>query len=254
MPKNAAVAKRRTPLKLKPEVERHLLAAIRAGVPIRHATAAVGISHQSYYAWCRQGRTDRDAGRRTACRRLVDRIEKAEAEMVTLRMARITKAGKDDWRADAWVLERRLPAEFGTHRVEVSGQIDHTHHHLVGVLPAGVDVADVPAEARHEAAALILAGLPPDEDDIADADVVEDESDPRSQAARVIRGALSTGPRRHPDADARGTGMDVVGEEQDGATGADGDAPDEAPGAPDTVQGEADRPDRLAHAHEAVPA
>lgn len=51
--------------------------------------------------------------------------ERAEAEAIIDRLARIRRHGQDDWRADAWHLERRYPDRFGRQtRIEHSGDSD----------------------------------------------------------------------------------------------------------------------------------
>jgi hypothetical protein len=45
-------------------------------------------------------------------RRFAEDLEKAEAEAETLTMSAIVHAGKADWRALAWILERRGPQRW----------------------------------------------------------------------------------------------------------------------------------------------
>lgn len=78
-----------------------LLAALRAGSTREAAAAHAGIDRTTLFRWLA-----RDAGLRA-------RVEKAETDMEVRCVAGILQAGGEDWRALAWVLERRRPKAFG---------------------------------------------------------------------------------------------------------------------------------------------
>lgn len=97
--------------KFKPEVRKVLLDALRAGMPTRHACGVAGISPDTFYRWMEKGRT---SGEETTWHQFYLEAEKAVSEVVSGSLAVITQAAADgDWKAAAWKLERRFPAEFG---------------------------------------------------------------------------------------------------------------------------------------------
>lgn len=91
---------------LLPEVCKH----IANGVPIKHACAAAGIASSTLRGWLadeeRQGEDSPYAGTHEA-------IESAKAASVIGLLDQIYAAASDDWRAAAWMLERRFPNDFG---------------------------------------------------------------------------------------------------------------------------------------------
>jgi hypothetical protein len=99
-------------------VVRAICAAVAAGVPMRYAAIAGGVSHQTFYVWLREDE------------KFAERIEEAKAEGTQRRLAKIEAAAEaGDWRAAAWLLEHTQPEHFSKHRIEVhqTGTIEHRH-------------------------------------------------------------------------------------------------------------------------------
>lgn len=95
---------------------------IKAGVPIKHASISHGISESTFYNWFDKGR-DAKSGK---FKKFYDKIQEAKSVAITLRARRIYKAGKDNWQADAWWLERVDPTNFGRkdrHEVDMKAQV-----------------------------------------------------------------------------------------------------------------------------------
>ena len=82
---------------------------IKAGVPIKHASIAHGISESTFYNWFDKGREAKSG----KFRKFYDKIQEAKSVAITLRARRIYKAGETSWQADAWWLERVDPDNFG---------------------------------------------------------------------------------------------------------------------------------------------
>ncbi len=104
-----------------------LMELLERGTPIKHACAAVGISTQTFYNW-RKDLDDFDFRAREAESVFMDRnlknIEKAaRGSLVEDKDGKmIGKAG--DWRAAAWLLEKRFPREYGhLQRFELTGNV-----------------------------------------------------------------------------------------------------------------------------------
>ena len=98
------------PAVLTPQVQRQIIASLRAGAYVALACRVVGISVRTYYYWRRlvaggAAHAQRFAPFYAEC----DRVSaNAEAEAVD-RLRR----GEPDWRAAAWWLERRFPQRWG---------------------------------------------------------------------------------------------------------------------------------------------
>lgn len=82
---------------------------ITEGVPIKHASIAHGITDTTFYNWMDKGEKSKSG----KFRRFYDRVHEAKSEAIRLRAKRICKAGKSNWQADAWWLERVDPENFG---------------------------------------------------------------------------------------------------------------------------------------------
>lgn len=82
---------------------------IKAGVPIKHAAIAHGISKSTFYDWYGKG----EQAKSGKFKKFYDKVEESKSVAVTLRARRIYKAGEDCWQADAWWLERVDPDNFG---------------------------------------------------------------------------------------------------------------------------------------------
>ena len=91
--------------KLTDRLQADFLAAIRAGVPVRHACGALGIHEATFYRWLRH-----PAPRYRA---FSEAVERAREEAYLGAVANLRAAMREDWRAAAWYLERRHPEEWG---------------------------------------------------------------------------------------------------------------------------------------------
>lgn len=93
---------------------------VNAGVPIPQACEASGVrwSHASH--WMRKGRGE-DA--REPYTSFYQAMMEAKARWEAGAVMRITAAGKDDWKAAAWLLERRASKRWASaSRLEHSGK------------------------------------------------------------------------------------------------------------------------------------
>ena len=97
---------------------------IKAGVPIKHAAIAHGITDATFYNWYNQGKEAKSGAKK----KFYDKVEEAKSVAVTLRARRIYKAGEMSWQADAWWLERVDPDNFGRKdhlNIESKQEIEH---------------------------------------------------------------------------------------------------------------------------------
>lgn len=101
--------------KLTPEAHTAIVRAVGDGLPYRFAAAAAGCSESALMKWMRAGRT----GRSPDCVQLFHDIKDAQAKAVAKRLKELTTAGKSQWQAHAWWLERMFPGQFAVNRLEV---------------------------------------------------------------------------------------------------------------------------------------
>ncbi len=110
---------RKSGLDLQPELTKRVCVLLSEGVSIKSACNLAGICERAYHDWQTRGRAGEkpysdffDAASRARDSwkaRLISRIEFA--------------AGRGDWRAAAFLLERQFPAEFGGKGEEVAGTL-----------------------------------------------------------------------------------------------------------------------------------
>ena len=104
------------PTKLTPQVKKRILTAIRQGSPFEHAAEFGGVHRTTLYKWIKAGE---DGEQPYAA--FLEEFYKAQADAVQVLLKRINDAAANgDWKAAAWILERRHREHFGRN-VEVSG-------------------------------------------------------------------------------------------------------------------------------------
>lgn len=108
--------------------------AMLVGATMEVAADAAGIGTSTLYAWlarAREVRSELEAGAKPSSitkadkgrLELLEAVEKARATDEVNRLRRISAAAEDDWKADAWMLERSRPQRYArVSRHEVMGQ------------------------------------------------------------------------------------------------------------------------------------
>ena len=91
------------PTKLTPKLIERVVAAISRGCTYSQAARAAGIIDQTLYKWLRLGRLGEDAN----CKKLADAVASAENERLLTLLDVVTGHAAKDWRAGAFLLERR---------------------------------------------------------------------------------------------------------------------------------------------------
>jgi hypothetical protein len=96
--------------------------ALRQGFPFELAAAMGGVTRMTLYNWRRRGERALEVAaqagmavhkREAPFAELAFSIQRALAEWELKQIQAIAEAGKRDWRAAAWLLERRYPDEYG---------------------------------------------------------------------------------------------------------------------------------------------
>lgn len=138
------------PTRFTPEVRERLLQAVRAGVYMASAAAYAGVHIDTLDDWLRHGRTDRDAGCESDFAAFSEGMERAAVLVEIGALANITAAAANDWRAAAWLVERRYPERYAKrdHR-------EHETHPTRAVAVAndlldGRQPVDVPRPVRQQ--------------------------------------------------------------------------------------------------------
>lgn len=96
-----------------------ILQALRTGASLEACSAYAGIPRSTFFRWLTTGRRP-DA--EPIYRQLAEQVDEALAVFEVTAMARITKAGEEQWQADAWRLERKFPDRYGR-RTRVDGNV-----------------------------------------------------------------------------------------------------------------------------------
>lgn len=121
MPPQMRCGKRQT--KCTPKLTQELCQLIRCGTFMETACAAVGIPSRTMRIWLKKGAEAGDDENEFT--RFRDAVLAAEAECESNGAKQISEAGKDDWRAIAWLMERRFSRRWAQRvRVQVESELD----------------------------------------------------------------------------------------------------------------------------------
>ena len=105
------------PTKLTPEVQDIIVDGINAGLTLRLTCARAGVGRTTFYDWLEKG----EAAKSGALMEFSDAVSRAKADSALRLVSQITLQAPTDWRAAAFLLERRFPDDYGK-RSEVTGK------------------------------------------------------------------------------------------------------------------------------------
>jgi hypothetical protein len=88
---------------------REICAQVEAGLTMRVAARAAGIGRRTLYNWLTLGREGREPYAAFAAR-----LERAQGLCEARIAQQVYAAGAEDWRAAAWMLERRFPRRWSS--------------------------------------------------------------------------------------------------------------------------------------------
>lgn len=111
------MAKRGQKTKLTKEAVTRAVQLKKGGANNKDIAAALGVCEQTFYRWTGDPKT-------ALQRELCEELKKAEADYKNALLAVIAKASRErDWKAAAWLLERKYPGEYArTDRVQATVQ------------------------------------------------------------------------------------------------------------------------------------
>ena len=127
------MAKRGAKPKIPADVQERLIQALKAGNYIEPACAYAGIGKSLFYEWMELGKNGK-----SEFVDFVDAVTRAIASAEIGSVAKIKLAADIDWRAAAWLLERRHPDRWAnTQRIELMAkkQLEDTLDLLQAKLP-----------------------------------------------------------------------------------------------------------------------
>ena len=105
------------PTKLTPATQAKILESIRAGLTHKLACMRVGVNDSTFYRWLQEGSQAR-SGR---YKDFHDEVMRANADSAEVLLNQIRIKAYEDWRAAAFILERRFPDDYGK-RTELTGK------------------------------------------------------------------------------------------------------------------------------------
>jgi transposase len=111
------------PSKLNPKVKDRLFRAIRMGTTLETACAYAGVSRFTVSEWQRRGQGRHKRPSTPELRQFTAELELALADAELVLLARVNAASQSDWRAAAWMLERRYSDRWAnTQRIKVEAE------------------------------------------------------------------------------------------------------------------------------------
>lgn len=97
------------PTKLTRELQATMVRLLLAGNYLETAAACCDIAPRTVREWIKRGLRKK----RGIYYSFALAVKKAEAEAEQMALARLRRAGKQQWTAEAWYLERKFPAKWG---------------------------------------------------------------------------------------------------------------------------------------------
>lgn len=97
------------PTLLNPTRQDALLKAIEQGMPLKQAAAVAGISYDTLNHWQNRGENENAP---IEYRQFCQLLQRSHAVAMQVHLSSICEAAKRDWKAAAWMLEKRFPTDF----------------------------------------------------------------------------------------------------------------------------------------------
>ena len=105
------------PTKLTKALQESLIEGLSIGLTHKLAAQRAGVGESTFYQWMAKGKEARSG----QYREFADEVMRAEATGASRLLGQITIQASADWRAAAWILERRHPDDYGK-RTELTGK------------------------------------------------------------------------------------------------------------------------------------
>ena len=105
------------PTKLTPDVQELIVDGINAGLTYGMTCARAGVTYATFYNWLEKG----EVAKSGVLMEFFDAVSRAKADSALRLVSQIMLQAPADWRAAAFLLERRFPDDYGK-RSEVTGK------------------------------------------------------------------------------------------------------------------------------------
>lgn len=130
------------PSKLSDEVTDRICDVLRAGGYTATAVSVAGVGRSTFTDWMERGDPDGTRKDNAPYREFREKVEYALAEGETRNVALIARAGSKDWKAAAWLLERRHPDRWAGPRGRSLDSSIHPEDFAAGETSSGPDIID----------------------------------------------------------------------------------------------------------------
>ena len=105
------------PTKLTPDVQELIVDGINAGLTYGMTCARAGVTYATFYNWLEKG----EVAKNGILMEFFDAVSRAKADSALRLVSQIMLQAPADWRAAAFLLERRFPDDYGK-RSEITGK------------------------------------------------------------------------------------------------------------------------------------
>jgi transposase len=102
------------PTLLTRKLEKEIMQNVELGLAYAEVCRLVGISYSTFLEWQRKGREEEA---RAPYRGFVERLDSAKIRGKRNNILGVRLAGRDDWKALAFLLERQWPEEYGRRQI-----------------------------------------------------------------------------------------------------------------------------------------
>lgn len=115
--------------KLNKELIKELCGHIENGNTNKDSCLLCGVSESMFYEWLQNAEKHIAEGKNTIEVELLESVKKAQAKFKDFHLQRISIASKDDWKASAWILERKFPADYA--KTDRSSVVVHSNNGML---------------------------------------------------------------------------------------------------------------------------
>jgi len=107
--------------KLNDEIIERICEYVTLGLSYKDASEACDITERTFYNWKKRGENAKSGKHYD----FLDKLKLASSKSKVYHLNKIREAGdKGVWQANAWILERRFPEEFGR-RDKIQAEVEH---------------------------------------------------------------------------------------------------------------------------------
>jgi hypothetical protein len=124
------------------DITERITAVLRSGGYVQAAASAASVPVRTYNHWLERGDPEGSDPKDEPYRVFREKVERAVAEGEAVNVALISRAAQKDWKAAAWLLERRHPDRWAGPRGRSLNSSIHPDDFAAGEMSSGPDVVD----------------------------------------------------------------------------------------------------------------